>query len=54
MSATGALVKLGQRIAGLAEQVAPAPMVRVPILRSDVHDLTGLAEVGDHLFGRVS
>ena len=43
-----------EHLEGLAEQVAPAPMVRVPILRSDVHDLTGLAEVGDHLFGRVS
>ena len=39
-------------LAGLAEQVAPAPVVRVPFLRTDVHDLTGLALVGDHLFGR--
>lgn len=36
---------------GLAEQVAPAPVARVPFLRSDVHDLDGLAEIGSHLFG---
>lgn len=41
-----------EHLAGLAEQVEPAPIVRVPFLRSDVHDLTGLALVGDHLFGR--
>ncbi|WCO66600.1 ArsA family ATPase [Iamia majanohamensis] len=35
---------------GLAEQVAPAPIARVPFLRSDVHDLDGLAEIGRHLF----
>jgi anion-transporting ArsA/GET3 family ATPase len=35
---------------GLAEQVAPAPVARVPFLRSDVHDLDGLAEIGTHLF----
>jgi anion-transporting ArsA/GET3 family ATPase len=37
-------------LVGLAEQVAPAPVVRVPILRSDVHDLTGLGEIADCLF----
>jgi len=37
-------------LAGLAEQVEPAPVVRVPFLRSDVHDLEGLAAVGEHLF----
>jgi anion-transporting ArsA/GET3 family ATPase len=36
---------------GLAERVAPAPLVRVPVLRSDVHDLDGLAEVAAHVFG---
>jgi anion-transporting ArsA/GET3 family ATPase len=36
---------------GLAERVAPAPLVRVPVLRSDVHDLDGLAEVAGHIFG---
>ncbi len=39
-------------LAGLAEEVAPAPVARVPFLRTDVHDLTGLGLVGDHLFGR--
>jgi anion-transporting ArsA/GET3 family ATPase len=41
-----------EHLAGLADQVAPAPVVRVPFLRRDVHDLAGLQEVGDHLFGR--
>ncbi|MGH9179363.1 MAG: ArsA family ATPase [Acidimicrobiales bacterium] len=36
--------------AALASQVAPAPVVRVPMLASDVHDLDGLREVGRHLF----
>jgi anion-transporting ArsA/GET3 family ATPase len=39
---------------GLAEQVAPAPMVRVPFLRTDVHDLASLDLVADQLFGRAS
>jgi len=39
-------------LAGLADEVAPAPVVRVPFLSTDVHDLTGLGLVGDHLFGR--
>jgi anion-transporting ArsA/GET3 family ATPase len=40
-----------EHLDGLAEQVAPAPVVRVPYLRSDVHDLDGLTEIADHLFG---
>lgn len=36
---------------GLAARVAPAPVVRVPFLSSDVHDLDGLTEVGSWLFG---
>jgi anion-transporting ArsA/GET3 family ATPase len=40
------------QVRGLAEQVAPAPLVTVPVLRSDVHDLAGLAEIAAHLFGR--
>ena len=32
-------------LAGLADAVAPAPVVWVPFLRSDVHDLAGLDEV---------
>ncbi|MCU0268804.1 MAG: ArsA family ATPase [Acidimicrobiales bacterium] len=35
---------------GLSQRVAPAPVFRVPFLRSDVHDLDGLAEVARHLF----
>ena len=41
-----------EHVSGLAAMVAPAPVVRVPFLRTDVHDLTGLGLVGDHLFGR--
>jgi len=37
---------------GLADQVAPAPVVRVPFLHTDVHDLDGLGEVAGHLFAR--
>jgi anion-transporting ArsA/GET3 family ATPase len=36
-------------IAPLAAQVAPAPVVRVPLLTQDVHDLAGLAIVAEHL-----
>ena len=39
-------------LAGLSEAVAPAPVVWVPFLRSDVHDLDGLAEVAAHVFSR--
>jgi anion-transporting ArsA/GET3 family ATPase len=35
---------------GLAAKVAPAPVVRVPFLDSDVHDLAGLDQVASHLF----
>lgn len=34
----------------LTRLVAPAPVVRVPFLRGDVHDLDGLGEVGAYLF----
>ena len=37
-------------LAGLAGSVAPAPVVRVPFLDTDVHDLDGLAEIARHLF----
>jgi anion-transporting ArsA/GET3 family ATPase len=39
-------------LAGLAEAVAPAPIVWVPFLRSDVHDLVGMDEVAAHVFPR--
>ncbi len=35
---------------GLTARVAPAPVVRVPFLAHDVHDLDGLATVGTWLF----
>jgi anion-transporting ArsA/GET3 family ATPase len=38
--------------ADLARQVAPSPVGRVPLLDSDVHDLGGLGEVADQLFGQ--
>jgi len=37
-------------IADLVEQVAPAPVGRIALLQSDVHDLPGLALVADRLF----
>jgi anion-transporting ArsA/GET3 family ATPase len=37
-------------IAGLSELVAPAPVVHVPFLDTDVHDLDGLARLATHLF----
>ena len=39
------------QLGGLAARVAPAPVVHVPVLRSDVHDLDGLAEVAGFIFG---
>lgn len=40
-------------LAPLAERVAPAPLVEVPLLPFEVHDLDTLARLGDHLFERV-
>lgn len=37
-------------LAPLVEQLDGAPLVAVPLLGSDVHDLGGLAEIGRHLF----
>ena len=39
-------------LAGLAGTVAPAPVVWVPFLRSDVHDVAGMDEIARHVFGR--
>jgi anion-transporting ArsA/GET3 family ATPase len=39
-----------EALVGLAGQVAPAPLITVPFLSSDVHDLDGLAQIGTHLF----
>jgi len=41
-----------EHLAGLAGKVTPAPVIRVPFLDTDVHDLDGLAEIGQHLFPR--
>jgi anion-transporting ArsA/GET3 family ATPase len=38
--------------AGLVAEVDPAPVYRVPLLNTDVHDLTGLGIVADLLFGQ--
>ena len=37
-------------VAELSERVRPAPVVRVPFLPSDVHDLEGLSALGKYLF----
>jgi len=37
-------------LAGLAAKVEPAPVIRIPFLQTDVHDLDGLGEIGRHLF----
>lgn len=39
-------------LAPLAERVAPAELVEVPLLPFEVHDMPTLAGLGDHLFGR--
>lgn len=38
-----------RHLVDLAGRVAPAPVVRVPFLPHDVHDLDALAEIGTHL-----
>ncbi len=38
----------------LTRQVAPAPVVRVPLLDDDVHDVAGLGQVGRYLLGSAS
>jgi anion-transporting ArsA/GET3 family ATPase len=38
-------------VADLVTAVAPSPVVRVPLLEVDVHDLNGLGVVADHVFG---
>ena len=37
-------------ISGLIKRVAPAPIARVPLLESDVHDVGGLDAVGRYVF----
>ena len=36
----------------LAASVAPAPLIEIPLLSVEVHDLESLSALGDHLFGR--
>ncbi|MGD0882595.1 MAG: ArsA family ATPase [Acidimicrobiales bacterium] len=38
--------------AGLVAEVAPAPVYRVPLLNTDVHDIAGLGIVAELLFGQ--
>jgi hypothetical protein len=37
--------------AGLAAQVSPAPVGRIPLFGQDVHELAGLERAADSLFG---
>ncbi len=37
-------------LADLVEKVAPAPVYRVPLLNTDIHDLDGLGSIADLLF----
>ena len=37
-------------LTGLADSVAPAPVMLVPFLDADVHDLSGLDRIASHLF----
>ena len=37
-------------LVGLSGRVAPAPVVKVPFLGSDVHDVDGLDRIAEHLF----
>ena len=37
-------------LADLAAQVEPAPVVEVPFLPDDVHDLSTLTEIGSYIF----
>jgi anion-transporting ArsA/GET3 family ATPase len=39
-------------LAGLTDAVAPAPVVWVPFLSSDVHDIDGMDEIARHVFSR--
>ena len=38
-----------EHLSGLADAVAPAPVVRVPFLSTDVHDLDGLGDLARHI-----
>ena len=38
-----------EQVGPLVAAVAPAPLVAVPFLGGDVHDLDGLGQIGEHL-----
>ena len=40
-----------EHLGGLAEQVSPAPVVRVPVQPFEVNDLEGLATLGSLIVG---
>ncbi len=40
------------QLADLTERISPAPVIRVPLLSVEVHDLESLATFGDEVFGR--
>lgn len=51
LAAATALAERDDRnIARLEERIGPAPLIRVPELTSEVHDLAGLLELGPYLF----
>jgi anion-transporting ArsA/GET3 family ATPase len=39
-----------EHLSGLTARIAPAPVVKVPFLPTDVHDVAGLGRVAAHLF----
>jgi anion-transporting ArsA/GET3 family ATPase len=47
---TGVAATEDAHLTGLAGRVAPAPVVKVPFLPTDVHDLDGLDRIARHLF----
>ena len=36
---------------GLRRRLGRTPLIEVPVLEDDVHDLTGLGRMGEYLFG---
>jgi anion-transporting ArsA/GET3 family ATPase len=44
----------GAHLVGLSAAVEPAPVLRVPFLADDVHDVDTLEQVAGHLFGRAA
>ena len=44
-------IRQESHMSALRAEMAPAPVARVPLLPADVHDLSGVETVADHLFG---